>query len=66
MATLATNGSSQLSPAERAAILTALEEYTNALAIYHSTLKKPLERDNDIPVNCIYSDTKYVAPRYVQ
>ncbi|XP_054002320.1 uncharacterized protein LOC128889043 [Hylaeus anthracinus] len=56
MATLATNGSSRMSPAERVAILAALEEYANALAIYHSTLKKPAGRDNDIPVDCVYSE----------
>ncbi|XP_003399574.2 dynein regulatory complex protein 9 [Bombus terrestris] len=58
MATLAANGSSQFSPAERPAILAALEEFTNALAIYHSTLRKPAEHDNDILGECLPLDTE--------
>ncbi|XP_076618848.1 uncharacterized protein LOC143340579 [Colletes latitarsis] len=57
MATFARNGCSQLSPAERASILSALDEYRNALVIYHRTLNEPLKRD----VDCIYSDTEYVT-----
>lgn len=60
MATLGADGSSGLSPAERQAILALLEEYANALAIYHNTLEKPLERDNCIPVDCIFSGDEYV------
>lgn len=65
MATLAANGSSQFSPAERPAILAALEEFTNALAIYHSTLRKPAEHDNDILGECLPLDTEYVMQWYV-
>nr|XP_003705396.2 PREDICTED: IQ domain-containing protein G [Megachile rotundata] len=50
--------SSRFSPSKRVTILSMLEEYTNALAIYHSTLKKPTRQDNDIPVNCISFDSK--------
>ncbi|OAD62186.1 IQ domain-containing protein G [Eufriesea mexicana] len=60
MATLAANGSSRFSPAERPAILAALEEFTNALAIYHSTLRKPTEHDNDILVDCLPLDTDHL------
>lgn len=66
MATLAANGSSQFSPAERPAILAALEEFTNALAIYHSTLRKPAEHDNDILGECLPLDTEYVMQWYVE
>lgn len=66
MATLAANGSSRFSPAERPAILAALEEFTNALAIYHSTLRKPTEHDNDILVDCLPLDTEYVTPLYFE
>ncbi|XP_076686738.1 dynein regulatory complex protein 9 [Andrena cerasifolii] len=55
MATLRADGSSGLSPVERQAILALLEEYANALAIYHNTLEKPLGRDNCIPADCIFS-----------
>ena len=65
MATLAADGSSRFSPAERPAILAALEEFTNALAIYHSTLRKPTEHDNDILVDCLPLDTEYVMQWYV-
>ncbi|KOX70078.1 hypothetical protein WN51_04595 [Melipona quadrifasciata] len=60
MATLAADGSSRFSPAERPAILAALEEFTNALAIYHGTLRKPTEHDNDILVDCLPLDTEYL------
>lgn len=55
MAAFAANeaGSSPFSSSERVTILSMLEEYTNALAIYHSMLKKPTRQDNDILVNCI-------------
>nr|XP_034191272.1 dynein regulatory complex protein 9 [Osmia lignaria]XP_034191273.1 dynein regulatory complex protein 9 [Osmia lignaria] len=62
MAAFATNeaggGSSRFSSSERVTILSMLEEYTNALAIYHSTLKKPTRQDNDILVNCISFHSK--------
>ncbi|XP_076642413.1 dynein regulatory complex protein 9 [Halictus rubicundus] len=47
---------SQLSPQDRSTILAALEDYTNALAIYHDVLENPPEYDNDID-GCILSDT---------
>lgn len=65
MATLAADGSSRFSPAERPAILAALEEFTNALAIYHGTLRKPTEHDNDI-LDCLPLDTEYVMQWYVE
>ncbi|KOC60931.1 IQ domain-containing protein G [Habropoda laboriosa] len=52
MATLAADDSpAAFSSPERAAILAMLEEFTDALAIYHNTLKKPTKHDNDIPVD---------------
>lgn len=51
---------SQLSPQDRSTILAALEDYTNALAIYHDVRENPPEDDNDI-AGCILSDTEYVA-----
>ncbi|XP_006569559.2 dynein regulatory complex protein 9 isoform X2 [Apis mellifera] len=53
---MATNDSSRFSPAERPVILAALEEFTNALAIYHSTLRKPRRHDNDILADCLPLD----------
>lgn len=61
MATITANGSSRLSTQERATILALLEEYTNVLAVYRNTLKKPLGDDNRIPVDCILSDSEYVC-----
>lgn len=58
---MATNGPSRFSPAERPVILAALEEFTNALAIYHSTLRKQTAR-RGILFDCSphgYDDTKF-------
>nr|XP_033338830.1 dynein regulatory complex protein 9 [Megalopta genalis] len=64
MAAIETSGDvvvPQLSPQDRSTILAALEEYTNALAIYRNVLGKPPEDDNDV-ADCVLSDTEYVAP----
>ncbi|KZC12263.1 IQ domain-containing protein G [Dufourea novaeangliae] len=59
MAGVERNCTSQLSPQERSVILAMLEEYTNALVIYHNTLEKPAKDVNDI-AECILFDTEYV------
>lgn len=55
---MATNDSSRFSPAERPVILAALEEFTNALAIHRSTLRKPT-RENDILTDCLSFENEY-------
>lgn len=58
---MATNDSLRFSPAERPVILAALEKFTNALAIYHGTLRKPTRHDNDILVDCL--SFEYAKPK---
>ncbi|XP_043792977.1 dynein regulatory complex protein 9-like [Apis laboriosa] len=61
---MATNGSLRFSLAERPVILAALEEFTNALTIYHGTLRKPTKHDNDILVDCLpFDDLKAMNPK---
>lgn len=55
---MATNDSSRFSPAERPVILAALEEFTNALAIHRSTLRKST-RENDILTDCLSLENEY-------
>ncbi|XP_076754148.1 uncharacterized protein LOC143425320 isoform X3 [Xylocopa sonorina] len=56
MIMLTANSSSRFPAAERPTILTTLDEFTNALAIYHNTLKKPTQHDNDILDDCLPFD----------
>ncbi|XP_061931325.1 dynein regulatory complex protein 9 isoform X2 [Apis cerana] len=65
---MATNDSSRFSPAERPVILAALEEFTNALAIHRSTLRKPT-RENDILTDCLSlenDDLKAINPKIIE
>ncbi|CAL7952208.1 unnamed protein product [Xylocopa violacea] len=56
MTMLAANSSSRFPAAERPTILATLDEFTNALAIYHNTLKKHTQHDNDILDDCLLFD----------
>ncbi|CAK9831807.1 Dynein regulatory complex protein 9 [Anthophora retusa] len=67
MATLEANDSTPpFSSSERAAILGMLEEFTNALAIYHSTLKKPTKYDNDILLSDTGCDMETSSPEVIE
>ncbi|XP_076377890.1 uncharacterized protein LOC117227569 isoform X2 [Megalopta genalis] len=68
MAAIETSGDvvvPQLSPQDRSTILAALEEYTNALAIYRNVLGKPPEDDNDV-ADCVLSDTDLYARKIME
>ncbi|KAG7202150.1 hypothetical protein KM043_015832 [Ampulex compressa] len=60
MAALSVSGTSQLKPAEREVILAALEGCTNALAIYHHTLKKPQGGTADVSINFVFPEVEGV------